>query len=120
MRSWKTSWKLIFNGINCRLGRLGNFRQHLACKRPRQTSSLCRLNKVAAFDFIDPVMPAVPDRHREFQLLALDLPGSKTWLCRKDVINRRKLELAASPQEDAEILGMPIRRPDQPKIRLGL
>jgi hypothetical protein len=43
----KTSWKLLFNGNNRRLGSLRNFCQHLACKRRRQISPLRRLNKMA-------------------------------------------------------------------------
>jgi hypothetical protein len=63
-------------------------------------------------------MPAVPHGHRQFQLFVLDLPRIKTWLRRQDVIDRRKLESAASSQEDAEILGVPVLCPNSLKQNL--
>ena len=110
--------QLFLDGRNGGIRGVGDLLQHLSCERPGQPSSFCGLDKVAALDFIETVMPAVPNEHSELHLLTLNLPRNKTGLSCQHIVNRRELEAATPAQKDAKVLGVAIRGANQPKEHL--
>jgi len=112
---WKASGKLFFNRLHRMAGNLGGLLQRLRGKRPRQAGALGRLDEMPPLDIIDFVVPAVPGRHCQFHLLALNLTSIQTRLRRDHIINGGEPKTSPGPQKDAEILGVAIRRADQPK-----
>jgi len=63
----KTPWELPFNFIDCKVGKMGNFLHCLTRERSWQARSLRGLDKVTSFDFIQAIMPTLPNKHRQFQ-----------------------------------------------------
>ena len=63
-------------------------------------------------------MATGPDRHGRFHLLTFDLSIIQTRLCAQDI--RCHIKPPLRPQKQAEIPGVAIGRPDQPKQDLYL
>jgi hypothetical protein len=66
-----------------------------------------RLQEMPRHDRVDDLVAAVADNHRH--AVMPNLSGIHVRLRRHDVIERCKAEPAAGQQEDAEILGVPVR-----------
>ena len=71
-------------------------------------------------DFVDLIMTTGTDRHGQFHLLAFDLVRIKTRLRSQHIIERRQMITAPGTKKDTEILGVPVRRANQPEQDLRL
>jgi hypothetical protein len=82
---------------------------------PVEPHNLPGLFEVARLNFVQPVVAVPACGHRHTRFPALERSVIKEWLDGEDVIERRHSKIIAGLQKKAEVLGVSVRRGQQPE-----